>query len=129
MGIADVVDLKTSNAIYVIIPDYADGPGILTVKDTVGDTVPSVYITGPIFDSITGKKAVKTDKPLEAEKLKIKRPVIPTVKENIKLPQEVKPQEEIPAMTVKAAVNSSLAVKPAVKRPIIKPILLNKKNT
>jgi hypothetical protein len=112
MGIADVTDLQSSAAVYVILPDYEDGPGILTVKDTVSDTVPSVYISGPIYNAVVGKKN------LGAEKPKLKRPVIETVKnKNKELRQEVKPQEEIQIPPPAAAPKS------VIKRPVIRPIL------
>jgi hypothetical protein len=130
MGFADVTDLQSIAAVYVIVSDFEGGPAVLTVKDTVGDTVPSVYIRGPIFNSVIVKQAT-TQPAVTAGPPKIKRPVINTAKiQSLSLP-EVKPQEEIQpplAPTVPAPPTPVIQRTSTIKRPIIRPVLSTKKN-
>ena len=124
MGIANVADLHSTTAVYVIIPDYQDGPAVLTVKNTVGDTVPSIFIQGPIFDSLIGKKT-NIEKSVNVTKPKIKRPVI-NISKSQKSLQEVKPQEDIqptPIPPPSIPVPTPVSLPQTVKRPIIRPIL------
>lgn len=69
VGVASgVISLKSS--VFVLIPEFEDGPAIVVTKDTVDTAVPGVYLQGRILSSIQPaplirlKKGVKPSVPV-----------------------------------------------------------------
>jgi hypothetical protein len=58
-GRLDILTFRSKNAAYVILPDLADGPGFLILKDDIEDTIPGEILSGPIFESILETRVAK----------------------------------------------------------------------
>jgi hypothetical protein len=57
---ASVVSLKSS--VYVLLPDFEEGPAILVTRDTVDDAVPAKYLQGRIMSSIQPAPLIRLKK-------------------------------------------------------------------
>lgn len=61
VGVASgVLSLKSS--VFVLIPDFEDGPAILVTKDTVDTAVPGAYLQGRILSSIQPAPLIRLKK-------------------------------------------------------------------
>jgi hypothetical protein len=52
LGVSDGSKFTPKSAAYVLLPDFAEGPGIVVMEEDMSDMILGSYLTGKVYDSI-----------------------------------------------------------------------------